>query len=108
TPSIFKALTQKDNPPMPTDLPHWPDAAAFCNWLGTQRNDLLPPAAGIAPEINGALALIRETGCLFAGMSGSGATCFGLFPPDGHSAKAACARLSGQRPEWWAVHGTVS
>lgn len=107
TPSIFKALTQKNNPPMPDNIPDWPNEVAFCGWLTAQRNDLLPPAAAIAPEIGEALALIRETDCLFAGMSGSGATCFGLYPQDGHSAKAAKAHSLVQRPDWWAASGQL-
>lgn len=108
TPAVFGALSRRDNPPMAPTLPDWPDAAAFCDWLAFQRNDLQAPAITLAPVIGKALALIRETDCLFAGMSGSGATCFGLYLPDGHSAKAAKAHLYVERPEWWAVHGALS
>ena len=107
TPLIFKALTQKINPAMPQDLPHWPDAAAFCDWLADQRNDLLAPAAEIVPEINMVLAALRATGCLFAGMSGSGATCFALFAQDGHSAGSARDGLAATYPEWWIAAGQV-
>jgi 4-diphosphocytidyl-2-C-methyl-D-erythritol kinase len=107
TPMIFKALAQKTNAPMPADLPDWPDAQAFCNWLATQRNDLLPAAAGLAPQIADALATLRATDCLFAGMSGSGATCFGLFLQDGHSARDACAQVQAAHPGWWAACGQL-
>lgn len=106
TPSIFKALTQKTNPSMPHALPAWPDAAAFCEWLAQQRNDLLPPAAQLAPQIDEALGLIRKTDCLFAGMSGSGATCFGLYAP-GLGARMARAAIASARPGWWAASGQV-
>lgn len=108
TPAIFAQLANRRNPPMPEILPHWADAPDFCRWLAQQRNDLLAPAIALAPRIGTALALIRETGCLFAGMSGSGATCFGLYLPDGHSAKAAQAHVQAEQPGWWAVHSAVS
>ncbi|MGO4907446.1 4-(cytidine 5'-diphospho)-2-C-methyl-D-erythritol kinase [Pseudorhodobacter sp. W20_MBD10_FR17] len=105
TPQVFKALVQKTNPPMADMLPNWPDAAAFCTWLAAQRNDLQAPAASIAPEITETLGLLRATGCLFAGMSGSGATCFGLYPPD--KAERAAASIAQLRPDWWAAAGAV-
>jgi 4-diphosphocytidyl-2-C-methyl-D-erythritol kinase len=105
TPQIFKALTQKTNAPMAEALPHWPDAAAFCDWLAAQRNDLQPPAAGIAPKIDETLGLLRETGALFAGMSGSGATCFALYPIG--AAKTAADSIAKQRPDWWAAAGQL-
>ncbi len=108
TPAVFAALGRRDNPPMPEVLPEWTSAALFCDWLFGQRNDLLAPALDLAPEIAEALALIKRTGCLFAGMSGSGATCFGLYPRDGHSAKAAEAQVQGQKPGWWAKSGKIN
>lgn len=105
TPQVFKALTQKTNPPMADMLPNWPDAATFCNWLAAQRNDLQAPAASIAPEITETLGLLRATGCLFAGMSGSGATCFGLYAPD--QAERAASSIAQLRPEWWAAAGQI-
>ena len=107
TPQVFKALTQKTNPAMAQDLPHWPDAVAFCDWLAAQRNDLATPAAGIAPKINVVLAALRASACLFAGMSGSGATCFGLFAQDGHSAEAAGNAIAAAHPDWWVAAGQL-
>ncbi len=44
------------------------------------RNDLEPAAVSLQPVIADALAALAEApGCLLARMSGSGATCFGLF-----------------------------
>ena len=106
TPAVFGALTRRDNPPLPETLPHWPDPQTFCLWLQDQRNDLLAPAITIAPVIARVLDTIRQTRCLFAGMSGSGATCFGLYPRDGHSADDAHQRVG--RPGWWAATGPLS
>jgi len=107
TPDVFAALTSRSNAPMHRQLPRWADPAAFCEWLCDMRNDLLEPATRLVPEIASILAAIRDTGCLFAGMSGSGATCFGLFPPDRGRAKVARDHLQAKHPEWWCRNGTL-
>ena len=65
----------------PADLPaSWPDAVAMAHDLARLRNDLQPPACRLVPEIATLLDRIAALpGCLLARMSGSGATCFGLF-----------------------------
>jgi len=35
-------------------------------------------------------------------MSGSGATCFGLYP-DAGAAQAAADRIAAAHPDWWVV-----
>ncbi len=108
TPQVFASLTQKHNPPMSQDLPAWPDLSAFANWLSAQRNDLLTPAIAQAPVIAEALTALRATsGCLFAGMSGSGATCFALFPPDPAGTADAMRALRQQFPAAWIAEGAV-
>lgn len=107
TPAVFKALPQRQNPPMPDTLPDWPDARALADWLKTQRNDLEQPALAIAPVISDVLAgLAAQPGALIARMSGSGATCFALFETD-LAAKAAFDAISAVRPDWWAASGPV-
>lgn len=101
TPAAFRALGRKDNAPMPAELPDWPDAAAFARWLATQRNDLEDPARILAPAIGVVLARLAATeGCLLARMSGSGATCFGLYA-SAPEAEAAAASLRGMHADWW-------
>lgn len=69
-------------------------------------NDLEAPARQIAPEIEAVLqALAATEGCQLARMSGSGATCFGLFEAATQSFNAA-RRMSAQQPGWW-VKATV-
>src|SRR6266481_4218962 len=65
------------------------------------RNDLEAPAIELEPAIADALAVLRKLpGCRLARMSGSGATCFGLF--DSSRATAAAARtLRVGYPAWW-------
>ncbi len=101
TPAVFKALPNKQNPAMPKRLPRWKDAPALINWLASQRNDLEPPAIAQTPEIAEVLeALTRCPALRLARMSGSGATCFGLFPTQ-DTAEAAATRLRSSHPGWW-------
>lgn len=101
TPAVFGALTRRDNAPMPEVLPDFPDVAALAAWLGDQRNDLEPAAAAICPAVGRVLgALAALPGCLLARMSGSGATCFGLFAT-GPAAEAAATRLRARQLGWW-------
>ncbi|WP_417587666.1 4-(cytidine 5'-diphospho)-2-C-methyl-D-erythritol kinase [Pararhodobacter oceanensis] len=99
TPDVFKVLETKDNPPMPAQLPIWRDAVDLCAWLVTQRNDLEPPARHLLPVIDQVLnGLVAQPGCLLARMTGSGATCFGIFTSEAqrdHAAKALA------RPDWF-------
>ncbi|MGA0541330.1 4-(cytidine 5'-diphospho)-2-C-methyl-D-erythritol kinase [Neotabrizicola sp. VNH66] len=101
TPAIFRALARRDNPPLPVTLPPLPDAAALAVFLASQRNDLAPAAEGLAPliaEVRTALA--ATPGCLLARMSGSGATCFGLYRAE-RSARDAATALRAARHGWW-------
>lgn len=99
TPAVFKALRARHNPPMPRDLPDWPDVQAFCTWLAEARNDLELPACTLLPEIRDVIAaLARQPGCLLARMTGSGATCFGVFET---AQKADAARATLARPGWF-------
>jgi 4-diphosphocytidyl-2-C-methyl-D-erythritol kinase len=86
----------------PLELPgRWPDADSLAATLLQAGNDLEAPAIGIAPAIAEVLAALRGQ-ALLARMSGSGATCFGLFA-SAAEAKAASARLA--RPGWWVWGG---
>ncbi|MCD7059278.1 4-(cytidine 5'-diphospho)-2-C-methyl-D-erythritol kinase [Pelagibacterium xiamenense] len=80
TPDVFRRLKSRSNPPMP-QLPRSIDRAAMLSlWLADTRNDLEPPAREIVPaiaEITEAIAATQN--CVLARMSGSGATCFGLY-----------------------------
>ena len=107
TPAVFKALPQRQNPPMPDTLPDWPDARALADWLKTQRNDLEQPALAIAPVISDVLAsLAAQPGALIARMSGSGATCFALFET-AVAASAASGAIAAANPGWWTDAGPV-
>lgn len=101
TPAVFRTLASKTGTPMPTTLPACPNAATLAAFLKTQRNDLEQPARALAPEIGQVLTQIAATdGCLIARMSGSGATCFGLYASQG-AADAAARMLSAAASAWW-------
>jgi len=67
--------------------------------LETTKNDLEKNAKKLCPEINDALdAISKHNGCLLTRMSGSGATCFGIFDTKDNAlmAKEALAKTG-----WW-------
>jgi 4-diphosphocytidyl-2-C-methyl-D-erythritol kinase len=101
TPHVFRGLTKRDHPPMP-DLPAaWVDVDHLVDWLTPTRNDLQPVAETLAPDIAAAIALLSALpACRLARMSGSGATCFGIFA-DSAAAIAAGAIVREQMPHWW-------
>ena len=70
-------------------------------YLADAANDLEAPASRLAPVIEDVLsALDREPGCVLAQMSGSGATCFGLFEQQ-QFALGAAERIAQDHPDWW-------
>ncbi len=99
TPQVFAALQHRDGAPMP-DLPRFGDVVDCAGWLAGQRNDLEAPARALVPEIGEVLAALKQAGALLARMSGSGATCFGLFP-DRQAAVRAAAGIEQAVPGWW-------
>jgi 4-diphosphocytidyl-2-C-methyl-D-erythritol kinase len=75
--------------------------AGLIDTLADERNDLEAPAIEIAPMVADVLADLRsQKGCRLARMSGSGATCFGLFAT-APAAAAAARALRGKHPAWW-------
>jgi 4-diphosphocytidyl-2-C-methyl-D-erythritol kinase len=89
----------------PAILPKTADFTTMIAAIRLARNDLEPPARKIAPLIGDVLdAIATLPGCLLARMSGSGATCFGIFP-DAATARAA-ADLIAERG-WWCEGGST-
>jgi 4-diphosphocytidyl-2-C-methyl-D-erythritol kinase len=80
--------------------------AALLQMLAEGRNDLEAPAVSLQPVIAEALSSLRaRAGCELARMSGSGATCFGLFASR-RAAVTGAQALRSARPAWW-VRATV-
>jgi len=70
-------------------------------YLEDSGNDLEAPATLLQPVIDEVLeALHHEPACVFAQMSGSGATCFGLFHGREY-AHGAAERIALDHPHWW-------
>jgi 4-diphosphocytidyl-2-C-methyl-D-erythritol kinase len=77
------------------------ERGALIDYLLSQPNDLEAPAIALQPVIADVLGeLARQNGCLLARMSGSGATCFGLFETEA-AASAAARALASSHPKWW-------
>lgn len=76
--------------------------------LSDARNDLTTAALDHVPDIVFTLdALQAQAGCLLARMSGSGASCFGIFA-DADLAMDAAARLREDHPGWWVRAATLN
>ncbi|MFZ5676853.1 MAG: 4-(cytidine 5'-diphospho)-2-C-methyl-D-erythritol kinase [Pseudomonadota bacterium] len=71
--------------------------------LSSCRNDLAPPALAVAPVIGEVIAALQDkAGLRFARMSGSGATCFGIFAWTA-AAEAAARDIATAYPGWWVM-----
>jgi 4-diphosphocytidyl-2-C-methyl-D-erythritol kinase len=69
--------------------------------LAGGTNDLEPAAIALCPAVVAVLAALAATpGCRLARMSGSGATCFGLYPSEA-AAEAAARALAEAHRDWW-------
>jgi len=100
TPEVFKArrggfssAAQFDETPK--------DAEQLAEFLAARTNDLEAPARKIAPAIDEVVERLgAQDACLLARMSGSGATCFGLFGEEDMAWDAALS-IAEANPNWW-------
>ncbi len=86
----------------PSPLPSaFGDLDALIDWLAQEANDLEDPARRLCPAVGEVLETLgRTTGCRLARMSGSGATCFGLYATLAE-AEAAADAVARAYPAWW-------
>jgi 4-diphosphocytidyl-2-C-methyl-D-erythritol kinase len=106
TPAVFEARRGAFSAPA-----HCPrgfaSALELAHWLAACGNDLEEAARGLAPDIAAVLGELGATdGCLLARMSGSGATCFGLYEGETR-ARGAAEALAAVRPGWWVAAAPV-
>lgn len=101
TPEIFSSLQRRDNGPI-GEIAAAAEVSAWMQSLSVLRNDLQPPAETLVPEIAEACDLLRQSLAGYVRMSGSGATCFGLYETEAAAMKAALA-LSAYRPNWYVL-----
>jgi 4-diphosphocytidyl-2-C-methyl-D-erythritol kinase len=100
TPDVFRARSGAFSPEARFALAE-PDLDRLCDLLADRRNDLAEPAITLVPVVAEVLAVLAaQPGCRLARMSGSGATCFGLFASPA-AAQAAEAVLAARG--WWAA-----
>lgn len=76
-------------------------------YLRGAQNDLEAPSRELCPLVGDTLDAISGTGALLARMSGSGATCFGIYP-NAVSAEAAAATIAQAHPNWWLAPTTLN
>jgi 4-diphosphocytidyl-2-C-methyl-D-erythritol kinase len=101
TREVFAALETRSGVEM--TLPHgrFQDTADLLRFLDSTRNDLEAPALKLQPVIGEVLAAIAALpGALLSRMSGSGATCFGIFA-DQDCCQRAAQTLKAAVPGWW-------
>ena len=105
TAQVFAGLGPIATAPVPPPPPSG-GGATLIEWLRACGNDLEAPARQLAPEIDQVLAAIgAQAGCQLARMSGSGATCFGVFAARG-AARRGAAALRQAHPGWWVISTT--
>jgi len=103
---VFKGLSNKAGSPM-DPMPEGMDFDAFARWLNAQRNDLRAPACLLAPDIAEAIAKLDAIPTVAAaGMSGSGATCFGLVK-DMATARQVARVIQVSQMNWWVAPAEV-
>jgi len=100
TPAVFAARKGPFSSPLAAPA-RGLSLAALVDWMSEAGNDLQDAAIGLCPAIVEVLRRLRGTdGCLLAAMSGSGATCFGLYD-EAEAAQAAASALRIEMPGWW-------
>jgi 4-diphosphocytidyl-2-C-methyl-D-erythritol kinase len=101
TAGVFAALETRSGVAHELTQGRFRDMADLLRLLDSTKNDLEAPARALTPVISEVLtALGALPGALFSRMSGSGATCFALFPDD-ESCKRAAAILAAAQTRWW-------
>jgi 4-diphosphocytidyl-2-C-methyl-D-erythritol kinase len=105
TPDVFRGFTRANTAITPRDLPplplEWATMDALVADIRLRGNDLLPAALAVTPAIGKVLEALQSIrNAPYAGLSGSGATCFAILPDDDAAAEAG-ERLHHDHPGWW-------
>jgi 4-diphosphocytidyl-2-C-methyl-D-erythritol kinase len=100
TTDVFASFRGDEPSNMPVD--HVPlERSALLAWLAARGNCLTRAAVSRVRAITDVLGAVGAlSGCRLARMTGSGATCFGLFD-DAAAATDAAAQLSKAQGNWW-------
>jgi 4-diphosphocytidyl-2-C-methyl-D-erythritol kinase len=101
TGSVFALMGGEERPPIPPLPQKFATLMELVFWLRQTRNDLMVPARAVDKRATAAASILaKDADCLFARMSGSGATAFGIFLSAAAAAKAA-KRIQKAKPDWW-------
>ncbi|MCZ2203893.1 4-(cytidine 5'-diphospho)-2-C-methyl-D-erythritol kinase [Bartonella sp. A05] len=100
TQTVFENLEKHDHPPLNIDPAALKSVYSLVEVLQETRNDLFAPALKIAPKMAEVLHELDKSGALFSRMSGSGATCFGIFK-DQKAAQKAAFLIKSLHPNWF-------
>ena len=107
TPAVFKARRGDFSAPARWDQPP-ATTRDLATYLTSRRNDLTDPAIIVAPVVADVLRAIGGTEeCLLARLSGSGATCFGLYETAA-AAEQARRQIVARHPTWWTVSAALA
>lgn len=110
TGDVFRALGSAPVPPESPSIAvaRLDHVEALLDRLAASRNDLEAPAVRLCPAVSDVLIALRTLpNVALTRMSGSGATCFGLFRT--HAEAVAGARQIGARyPQWWVAEASLT
>ena len=100
TPEIFKLLGNKKSLPLDINFDKLANLHSLVNELKKTHNDLYDCARSLAPELDDVLEILEGNGALLSRMSGSGATCFGIYE-NIKRAQEAARKIKSQQPDWF-------
>lgn len=104
TPEVFKRFAQRFSGRYSAPIKFAGRRKTLQEWIADlrlYRNDLTDAAIEVSPDIRTVLAAIAATpNCHIARLSGSGATCFGIYD-NAAAALAAVNKLRLEHPHWW-------
>jgi 4-diphosphocytidyl-2-C-methyl-D-erythritol kinase len=107
TAEVFAKLPTAERTPLPKLPARFNTVYEVVFWLRQSRNDLSEPAEAVSKLAGSAARVVgRDPECLFARMSGSGASAFGIFLSR-EAAERAADRLKQAKPSWFVTAATT-
>ncbi len=108
TPEIYRTLKMAQFSNLAPFPDQFENIVSLTDFLKSHTtNDLLIPASQIEPSLIETINTIKhQSGCLLSRLSGSGATCFGLFETL-EKAQQAAEQIKTTHPGWWVVQTTL-
>ena len=100
TAAVYDALTLRHGIGAVKRPPPMTMIAELHSYLRSTANDLEGPARAICPEIGLCVDSLKRHNAVIARMSGSGGTCFGIYPDEAQARRAA-DMIAAEHPGWW-------